>query len=180
MEPVILAERGGLVVAESGPEILVIDRGTGPSEITAFVLLTIALVFGGFGLVAVFSVATDGTMAHFGLFGAAVLGIGVVAGVGLVFAVKDLRERRLRSLAALTPVAVFDRATRTYRNGSGEIIAPLDKVQFAKRMQIMSSSPKLVVVTPMGVRILKRGNPFSGGIGSLDRVLDNAVHGLPP
>ncbi|MCV7368738.1 hypothetical protein CRI77_17945 [Mycolicibacterium duvalii] len=75
---------------------------------------------------------------------------------------------------------MFDRATRTYRNGSGEIIAPLDKVQFAKRMQIMSSSPKLVVVTPMGVRILKRGNPFSGGIGSLDRVLDNAVHGLPP
>ncbi|PRC42133.1 hypothetical protein C6A85_000000112080, partial [Mycobacterium sp. ITM-2017-0098] len=51
IEPVILAEHGGLVVAERGPEIVVIDRANGPAEITSFVLAIIAVVFGGFGLV---------------------------------------------------------------------------------------------------------------------------------
>lgn len=167
------------MIAERGPEILVIDRGTGPSETAAFVLLVITIVFGGFGLVAVFSATAGAPMAGSGPLGAGILGIAVVSGAALIFAVKDARNRRLRSLTTLTPVAVFDRAQRTYRDGSGQIVAPLDQVQFTKRMQIASSSPKLVAVTPAGVRILKRGNPFGGGLGALDQVLHTAVHGMP-
>ncbi|PRC48344.1 hypothetical protein C6A85_80320 [Mycobacterium sp. ITM-2017-0098] len=63
-----------------------------------------------------------------------------------------------------------------YRDGTGTIIAPLDQVRFERRMQMTSSSPKLVAVAPAGVYVLKRGNPFGGGVGTLDQVLTDAVH----
>jgi hypothetical protein len=42
----IIAEIGRVVVAEEGPLVLVIDRGTGPSATIAFVLCIFALVLG--------------------------------------------------------------------------------------------------------------------------------------
>ncbi|MCV7127935.1 hypothetical protein H7I42_11525 [Mycolicibacterium vanbaalenii PYR-1] len=72
---------------------------------------------------------------------------------------------------------MFDRAQQTYRDGGGAVIAPLDQVRFERRMQLTSSSPKLVAVTPYGERIIKRGNPFGGSIGDLDQVLNDVVHG---
>jgi hypothetical protein len=46
-EPRILREVGGLVIAESGPLVLVVDRGSSPPAILAFVAGVLALVFGG-------------------------------------------------------------------------------------------------------------------------------------
>lgn len=174
-EPVILAEQGGLVIAERGPEIIVIDRGTGPSQILTFVLAVITLVFGAFGLVAL-SAAAGALGPQSGAVGAAILAIGILAGIALVFSARSIRSRRLRPLTTFTPVAVFDRARRIYRNGIGEAVAPLDQVRFERRMQMTSSSPKLVAVTPSGTHVLKRGNPFGGGVGILDQVLTDAVH----
>ncbi len=172
LEPVILAEQGGLVVAERGAEILVVDRGNGPSEIVAFVLVIIALVFSVFGVGSLLSAgsAVSRTLS------VAILALGICCGGALVRTVATLNARQLRPLTSFQPVAVFDRARRIYRDGAGEIVAPLDQVQFERRMQWTSSSPKLVAVTPSGVRTLKRGNPFGGGIGVLDRVLDDVVH----
>ena len=175
-EPVIIAEQGGLVVAERGPEILVIDRGNGPSEITAFVLL-FTLVFGGFGVVSMIY-AARGWMGPVSVaVGAVFLAVGVVAGVAMFVTARRIRRRRRRPLSSFTPVAVFDRAQRLYRDGAGEVLAPLDQVRFERGMQMTSSSAKLVAVTPWGTHLLKRGNPFGGGIGTLDRVLSAVVHG---
>ena len=51
----------------------------------------------------------------------------------------------------------------------------LDRVRFARKFQIGSSSPKLVAVTPGGTQVLKRGNPFDGGIGNIDEVLTATI-----
>ena len=59
-EPIILAEHGGLVVAERGPEVILVDRGSGPTEIVVFVLVVVTLVFGGFGLVSLLPGAIGG------------------------------------------------------------------------------------------------------------------------
>ncbi|ULP38998.1 hypothetical protein MJO55_11645 [Mycolicibacterium rufum] len=177
VEPVVLAEHGGMVVAERGAEIVVIDRGNGPAEITAFVLGVLTLVFVGFGVVAVIAGVRGAATAQFAVIGGAILVSGIGFGAALVFTVAALRRRRRRPLASFTPVAVFDRAHRVYRDGTGAAIAPLDQVRFERRMQRTSSSPKLVAVTPSDVRILKRGNPFGGGIGSLDTILTHAVFG---
>ena len=92
---------------------------------------------------------------------------------------KTVRRQRSRPLTSFTPVAVFDRTARVYRDGTGAVVAPLGQVRFERRMQMTSSSPKLVAVTPDGTRVLKRGNPFGGAVGNLDAVLTRAVHGTP-
>ncbi|MCV7289501.1 hypothetical protein H7J87_29675 [Mycolicibacterium wolinskyi] len=176
-EPRIVAETGGLVVAEDGPNVVVVDRGNGPSEIFAFVLLIFTLVCGGFGVVSMIMAAAGSLAVSSVVVGAVLLGVGLLAGVGLAATARALRRRRLAPLHTFTPVAVFDRAQRVYRDGAGQIIAPLDQVRFERHMQLTSSSPKLVAVTPVGVRVLKRGNPFGGGVGNLDEVLTAVVHG---
>ncbi|MDY6996810.1 MAG: hypothetical protein SW019_09450 [Actinomycetota bacterium] len=178
-EPVIIAEHGGLVIAQSGAAILVIDRGTGASRIAAFVLSVVTLVCGGFGAVAMTLSGTDAVPPQAVVLGAGLLAVGIVAGVAALFTVKAIRESRRKPLSAFVPVAVFDRAQRVYRDGTGAAVAPLDQVRFERRMQIASSSPKLVAVTPARTDVLKRGNPFGGGIGDLDQVLTAAVQATP-
>lgn len=168
-EPVIVADQGGLVVAEHGPLVVVIDRGNGPSQITAFVLAIVTLVFGGFGIVSLSYAA--------GSVSAVILAVGIASGTAMFVTIKRIRDTRRRPLSTFTPVAVFDRARRVYLDGAGQAIAPLDQVRFERRMQLTSSSQKLVAVTPSGTYVLKRGNPFGGGVGILDQVLHDAVHG---
>ncbi|OBB44901.1 hypothetical protein A5752_02790 [Mycobacterium sp. 852002-51961_SCH5331710] len=68
------------------------------------------------------------------------------------------------------------RRYQVYRDGAGEIVAPLDEVRFERRSRLLTST--LVVVTPSSTRIIMRGNVFSGGVGAIDRVLGAAVHGV--
>jgi hypothetical protein len=51
--PRTLADTGGLVVTDDGCRVLVFDRCTGALTVLAFVLGVLALVVGGFSLVAV-------------------------------------------------------------------------------------------------------------------------------
>lgn len=175
--PRILAEQGGLVVAEDGPHVLVIDRGSGLTQVAAFVLLVILLVFGGFGIVSISMALGDAQNNPPLLVGLAILAVGIAAAAALVFTVRSLRRIRSAPLSAFVPVAVFDRSDGTYRDGVGQVVGRLDQVRFEKRMQIGSSSPKLVAVTPHGAYVLKRGNPFGGRIHGMDAVLSTAIFG---
>ncbi|WP_234811667.1 hypothetical protein [Mycolicibacterium canariasense] len=168
-QPQVLAEHGGLVIAERGPEVLVIDRGSGATEIATFVVAILTLVCVGFGMVALFTPELP-----IGV-GIGFLGVGLAFGTEVVFLVRSIRRRRGAPLNTFTPVAVFDRALGTYRGGAGGPIVPLDQVRVERRMRATSSSAMLVAVTPSGTRILKRGNPFGGGIGNLDQVLTAAM-----
>ena len=175
--PRIIAEQGGLVVAEDGAHVLVIDRGSGLTQIAAFVLLVIALVFGGFGIVSMVMTARGGEGDPPLLLGLVILAVGVVAATALAYTVRSLRRIRSAPLSDFVPVAVFDRGDGTYRDGVGQVVGRLDQVRFEKQMQIGSSSPKLVAVTPHGTYVLKRGNPFGGRIHGMDAVLSTAIFG---
>lgn len=175
--PRIIGEQGGLVVAEDGPHVLVIDRGSGLTQITAFVLLVITLVFGGFGIVSTSMALRGATGNPPVIVGLVILAVGLLAAAALAFTVRSLRRIRSAPLSAFVPVAVFDRSDRTYRDGAGQVVGRLDQVRFEKRMQIGSSSPKLVAITPTGSYVLKRGNPFGGRIHGMDAVLSTAVFG---
>lgn len=173
-EPRILAEVGGLAVAEQGPLVVVVDRGTGRFATVAFVLWVLALVFGGFGAVTLAMAAPDGAAMPWWLSSTFLL-VGVVfAGAALAVAGR-IRGARAKPLTGYRPVAIFDRARRVFVDADGAVVAPLDQVRFQSRTQLTSSSPMLVAVTPSGTRTLKRGNPFNGGIGNLETVLTAAV-----
>lgn len=165
----ILADTGGLIVTDDGRRILVFDRNTGALAVTAFVLGIIAVIVGGFGLVALFSLSTG--------LGAAFLAVGVLAALATGWVFRTFRRRRTQPLHTCKPVAVIDRKLSLFSYAGGAVL-PLDQVRFARRMQIGSSSPKLVAIAPGGNRVLKRGNPFDGGIGNVDEVLNAAVQSI--
>ena len=166
----MLVDTGGLVVTDDGRRVLVFDRGTGPLAVTAFVLAIVALVTGGFGIVALVSLST--------VLGACFLAVGVLAAVGTALVLRTFRRKRAQPLHECKPVAVMDRKLNLFSYAGGAVIQ-LDQVRFARRMQLGSSSPKLVAVLPNGSRVLKRGNPFDGGIGNVDEVLTAAVARAP-
>jgi len=167
----VLADTGGLVVTDDGRRVLVFDRSTGGLAVTAFVLGIAALVLLGFGVVASFALSAA--------LGAVFLVAGIVAAVGAGVAVRTFRRRRAQPLNACKSVAVIDRKLGLFSYAGGAIL-PLDQVRFERRMQLGSSSPKLVAVLPSSTRVLKRGNPFDGGIGDVDQVLTAAVTRVSP
>ena len=173
-EPRVVAEHGGLVIAERGPLVIVVDRGTGPLATSAFVMGVLAVVGGGLGAVTLMVPSSVPCW-----LGATFLAVGVVfAGVTLA-AIRRIRRTRTRPLSSYRPVAVFDRARRVYAGADGVPVTHLDHVRFQTRTQFASSSPALVAVTPDGTRVLKRGNPFNGGLGTMDEVLTAMVFGPP-
>lgn len=175
-EPKVLAEVGGLAVAEQGPLVMVVDRGTGPWATLAFVLAVVALVLGGFGAVTLAFTAAGTTTVPWAL-SATFLVVGIAVGLGALAVVRRIQGSHAIPLSSYRPVAVFDRARGVFTDGDGVVIAPLDHVQFERKPQLTSSSPMLVAITPAGIRIIKRGNSFNGGLGNLDSVLIAAVFG---
>ncbi|CAN5431923.1 hypothetical protein BH09ACT7_BH09ACT7_15130 [soil metagenome] len=164
----ILIDTGGLVVIDDGRRVNVIDRHTGGLATGVFVLVVLALVAGGFGVV----VLAMGVPSR--AVGAIFAAVGLVAaGVGLL-GFRTIRRRRAQPLGSCRSVAVLDRKLGLFTVAGGALL-PLGQVHFARRVQIGSSSPKLVAVTPSGTHVLKRGNPFDGGIGNADDVLNAAV-----
>lgn len=174
-EPTLLAERGSLVIAESGPRVLILDRGKAPPETAVLVLTVLTLIFGGFGLVSIFSGSAGSRTWTSVAIGAVLLAIGVGSFRAMLSAREALHRVRLTPLSRYPQVAVFDRAQRYYQNDAGELVATLDEVRFERRREFLRSS--LVVVTPSGTRVLKRFNVFGGSFDRLLALLDKAVHG---
>lgn len=166
-----MADTGGLVVTDDGRRVLVFDRNTGGLAVTAFVFGIVALVLLGFGVVASFALSN--------VVGACFLAAGVAVAVGALVAFRAFRRRRTRPLHECRSVAVIDRKLGLFSYAGGAVL-PLDQVRFQRRMQLGSSSPKLVAVLPRSTRVLKRGNPFDGGIGDVDQVLTAAVTRVSP
>ena len=166
----VLADTGGLVVTDDGRRVNVFDRCTGALAVLAFVLGFLTLVVGGFGVVALIVGVPSTTL------GVIFVAVGVVFAAMLFAVVRKIRRRRNQPLHECRSVAVIDRKLGLFSYGGGAIV-PLDQVRFARRMQIGSSSPKLVALTPGGTKVLKRGNPFDGGVGNVDEVLSAIVRG---
>ena len=169
-EPQILADTGGLIVTDDGRRVLVVDRCTGALAVLAFVLGVMTVVVAGFGVVALVAGVPSRAL------GTIFLAVGLVFAALTYVVVRKIFRRRGRPLNECRPVAVVDRKLGIFSYRGGALVQ-LDQVRFARKFQIGSSSPKLVAITPGGTKVLKRGNPFDGGIGNVDEVLTAAVQG---
>jgi hypothetical protein len=168
--PRTLADTGGLVVTDDGRRVLVIDRATGALTVLAFVLGVLTLVVGGFGLVALVAGMPSRAL------GAVFLAVGLVLAAVTFVVVRKIRRRRTQPLHECRPVAVIDRKLGLFSYCGGAVVA-LDQVRFARKFQIGSSSTKLVAITPGKTQVLKRGNPFDGGVGNVDELLTAVLRG---
>jgi hypothetical protein len=171
-----VASASGIVIAEDGPAVLVLDRGIGGLAVAAFVTGLLGAIPLLFGLL-VLLVGDAGSVPP-GL-GAVLAAVALLPLAATALVVRALRARLRRPLDALVPVAVFDRRAGVLYDGAGTPVAPLHQVQVHRRLQLGSSSPKLVASTPSGELLLGRPNPMAGGLGDLDHQLRAAV-GLPP
>lgn len=171
--PRILIDTGGLVVTDDGRRVNVIDRATGGLATCAFALGLLALACGGFGVVSL----ALGTPSR--LLGAALLVAGVAAAAVTVIMVRKIKARRTQPLGSCRSVAVLDRKLNLFTVAGGALL-PLDQIRFERRRQFGSGSPKLVALSPAGVHVLKRGNPFDGSIGDVDQVLSAVAVGTSP
>jgi hypothetical protein len=167
-ETLILADTGGLVVTDDGRRVLVFDRGTGPLTVLAFVLGVLTIVVGGFAIVALATGMPSRAL------GTAFLAVGLAVAAVTFIVVRKIRRLRGQPLHDCRPVAVLDRKLGLFSYRGGALVQ-MDQVRFARKFQIGSSSPKLVAITPGGTRVLKRGNPFDGGVGNVDEVLTAVV-----
>lgn len=174
-QPVVVAEYGGGAVVELGPIVLVVDRGGGPSELTVVGLAMISVSCVVFGCAALWSALAGGWALRSVLLAMTILAVGAGAFVVMVRCGNTVRRRQARPLSELRPVATFDRQRRVFRDEFGEVVAPLDQVSFVSRRRWGSAA--LTAVTASGTRVLKRGNLFSGGVGPLDEILTELVHG---
>jgi hypothetical protein len=168
--PRTLADTGGLVITDDGRRVLVFDRRTGVLGVLAFVLGVITLVVVGYGSFAL--VADVPSRALGGVF----LAVGLIIAAVTYAVVREIRRRRSQPLHECRSVAVLDRKLGLFSYCGGAVV-PLDQVRFVRKLQIGSSSPKLVVITPGGTKVLKRGNPFDGGVGNVDEVLTAVAAG---
>ena len=168
--PRTLADTGGLVVTDDGRRVLVFDRCTGVLTVLTFVLGALALVVVGFGSVALVAGVESRAL------GTAFLAVGFIVAALTYAVVRKIRRRRSQPLHECRSVAVLDRKLGLFSYGGGAVV-PLDQVRFLRKLQIGSSSPKLVAVTPGATLVLKRGNPFDGGVGNVDEVLSAVVRG---
>ena len=127
------------------------------------------LVAGGFGVVALVAGFLQSV-------GAAFLAVGLaIAGSDLCRGAQDSSPPQ--PAAARMPSGGGHRPQAGLFSYGGGAVVPLDQVRFARKLQIGSSSPKLVAVTPGGTHVLKRGNPFDGGVGNVDELLSAVVRG---
>ncbi|WP_197506916.1 hypothetical protein [Mycobacterium sp. E136] len=166
----VLADTGGLVVTDDGRRVLVVDRGTGHLTVLAFVVGVLTLVVAGFGLVALIGGVPSRAL------GAVFLAVGAALAVAAFFVLRKVRRYRTRPLHDCRPAAVLDRKLGLFSYRGGALVQ-LDQVRFARKFQIGSSSTKLVAVTPGGTKTLKRGNPFDGGVGHIDELLNSVARG---
>jgi hypothetical protein len=168
-----LGAGSGVKILGDGQRLVVCDTRTGPLHTAAFVLALLALIPAGGGVALL--VAGPRALAP----AAAILtAFGALCGLGLALILRVIRRRRAAPFDALTPLVVIDLVGRRLLDGGGRALAPLARVRFHRQRQLGSSEPALVASFANTTLVLARGNPFAGGLGTLERALHRA--GLMP
>lgn len=108
--------------------------------------------------------------------GSSKLGL-MLIGISLVIIVVFWRVRLYqKKVNAIPPqqlknICVLDFGKNKLLDSQQNIIASLDQAWLARKMQLTSSSPELLLCWNGGSLSIIKGNPFSGGIGGIEKVL---------
>lgn len=164
----ILAESSGTVLCEDGQKLYLCKRAAAWTPVFLFVCGLLAIILLGNGIVRWFVLRGDEA-------GSSTASVIFVL-TGLLFVLIFLRvwayHKKIRSVAPQLSNAfiVFDRENNTLVSGQ-QLLCSLDKAYLGRKMQLSSSSPELLLYWPGGSVSLVRGNPFSGGIASIEKAL---------
>ena len=164
-----LAESSGIVIYENGDKLCISQKPAQWTSTFLFVtgLLTFILLTNGILQLLVFKKQVDLTLTP---------GI-ILSALGTFFALIFWRVLVYRKKINATPlnelrsVCVLYLGTNNLLDAQGNILSPLNAAQLIRKMQISSSSPSLVLRWKNGSLTIVKGNPFSGGISAVEKIL---------
>ncbi|MES2777621.1 MAG: hypothetical protein V4722_25810 [Bacteroidota bacterium] len=101
----------------------------------------------------------------------------ILAGLGILFAALFWRVMKYRKKINSTPpeklrsICIVDLSSNKLLDAEENILSSLDSVHLLRKMQLGSSSPALKLQWNNGSLTIANGNPFSGGISAIEKVL---------
>lgn len=164
-----LAYSSGIVIYESGNKLYLSKQSGNAAGTILFVTGLLAFILLGNGILQL-------TVFKDQIPNSSKLGM-LLIGIGLILAFVFWKVRVYQKKQAATPlqqlstICIIDFETNNLLDGQQRILAPINEVWLTRKLQITSSSPELLLLWNRGsIRIVK-GNPFSGGIGDIEKVL---------
>ncbi|MEO6254888.1 MAG: hypothetical protein ABIO79_16375 [Ferruginibacter sp.] len=164
-----LADSSGTVVYENDNKLYLAKKPAQWTTTFLFVTGLLAFILLANGLLQLFVFKME-------IPGAPDLGI-ILLAAGIFFALVFWRIIAYRKKLNAKPVnvqaciCIIDLVANNLLDGQQNLLAPLNAVQLQRKMQITSSSPELVLRWDKNALTIVKGNPFSGGIASVEKAL---------
>lgn len=164
-----LAESSGTVIYEAGNKLYISKRPATWTSVFLFVtgLLALILLINGVLQLTAFKNQIPGSTK---------LGIVLIL-IGLFFTIVFWRVRMYQKkinaipLPELKNIVIFDFESNNLLDGQQNILTPINQAWLLRKMQLSSSSPELLISWDRGSLSIVKGNPFSGGIARIEKML---------
>ena len=163
-----LAESSNIVAYETGNKLYISKRPATWTSVFLFVTGLLAVILLVNGILQLFMVkdATGSSRLGIILIVIAVLFIIVFWKVWLY-----RKKTNAIPLHQLQTICIFDFESNYLLDAQQNILTPIEQAWLTRKMQISSSSPELIIQWNGGSFNIVKGNPFSGGITGIERVL---------
>jgi hypothetical protein len=164
-----LAESSGTVIYEAENK-LYLSKSPAP-QVSTFLFVT-----GVLGFILLGNGVLQLTVFKNQIPGSTKLGI-MLIGIGLVFVAIFWRIRLYqKKVNAIPPhqlknICIFDFGSKNLLDSQQNILTPLNQAWLSRKMQLSSSSPELLLCWKGGNLSIIKGNPFSGGIVEIEKLL---------
>ncbi len=164
-----LAESSGTVLYEAGHKLYISKRPATWTNVFLFVTGLLAFILLGNGVLQLVSLGPDST----GLSKLGIVLIGIAVFFALVFWRVWLYKKKVSAIPfhELQTICIFDFENNDLLDGQQHILTPLNETYLVRKMQLGSSSPQLILRWQGGSLSIVKGNPFSGGITRIEKVL---------
>lgn len=164
-----LAESSGTIIYEAGNKLYISKSTAGGASTFLFVIGLLAFILLGNGVLQL-------TVFKNQIPGSTKLGI-MFIGIALVFATIFWRVRLSQKKAIAIPpqelknICVIDFGSNNLLDSQQNILTSINEAWVTRKMQLTSSSPELLLCWNGGSLSIIKGNPFSGGIAGIEKVL---------
>ncbi len=171
-----LAASSGIIIYEDGNKLYISKSRANWTSTFLFVtgLLAVILLVNG---------VLQWTALKDTVNGSSIIGM-VLTGIGILFTIIFWRVWAYRKKNRAIPpdqlekIAILDPGTNTLLDGQQNILSPLSQAYLVRKIQLTSSSPELILYWGGGSISIVKGNPFSGGIAAIEKVLSTGPFGI--
>lgn len=164
-----LAESSGTVIYENANKLHIVKKPAQLISIFLYVTGLLAFIFLTNGIFQLFFLNKQpDALPNFVII---LLALGIIFML-IFFAILSYRRKlNKKPMNELKCICIIDLSSGYLLNENQSILSPLSKIHLERKMQITSSSPELILKWDNQSISIVKGNPFSGGISAVEKVL---------